>query len=221
MLGGKGGPFAWGSRPNHESEADAMSTLYDAKSTTLRSTTAMPIDEAQRELRSAFLGGFGGQLVSGLIWLAAAALGSWLAPVYGMAALFFGSMAIFPLTQLVVRMLGRRGKVSPANGLWALGAQTAFTVPPSFLLVGAATLYQEHWFFPAAMIVVGAHYLPFITLYGMRLFGVLAVVLMVAGAGLGLYGPPLFSLGGWLAGLVLLGFAFLGRHLVLQEERLA
>ncbi|KAB8333660.1 hypothetical protein SD80_012040 [Scytonema tolypothrichoides VB-61278] len=179
----------------------------------------MTIEEAQRELRSAFLGGFGGQLVSGLIWLAAAALGSWVAPVYGMAALFFGSMAIFPLTQLVVRLLGRSGSASPANGLWALGAQTAFTVPPSFLLVGAATLYREHWFFPAAMIVVGAHYLPFITLYGMRIFGVLAAVLVVVRAGLGLYGPPLFSLGGWLTSLILIGFAFLGRHLVLQEER--
>jgi hypothetical protein len=41
----------------------------------------------------------------------------------------------------------------------------------------------------------------------------------VAGAGLGLYGPPLFSLGGWVTGVVLLGFAFLGRHFVLQEER--
>lgn len=196
-----------------------MTTLDNANSTTLRSPAAMTIAAAQREMRSAFLGGFGGQLVSGLIWLAASALGSWLAPVYGMAALFFGSMAIFPLTQVVVRMLGRPGKVSAANGLWALGAQTAFTVPPSFLLVGAATLYQEHWFFPAAMIVVGAHYLPFITLYGMRMFGALAVVLVVAGAGLGLYGPPLFSLGGWLTGLLLFGFAFLGRHLVRLEER--
>jgi hypothetical protein len=198
-----------------------MTTLTDATTPTARLHSAMTVDAAQRELRSAFLGGFGGQLVSGLIWLAAAALGSWLAPTYGMATLFFGSMAIFPLTQLVVRLLGRPGRVSPANGLWALGAQTAFTVPPSFLLVGAATLHQEHWFFPAAMIVVGAHYLPFMTLYGMRMFGVLAVVLMVAGAGLGLYGPPIFSLGGWFTGLVLIGFAFLGRHLVLREERRA
>lgn len=179
----------------------------------------MNINECQREMRSNFLGGFAGQLVSGLIWLIAAALGTWLSPVTGMAALFFGSMGIFPLTQLLVRLMGRPGRVSPENGLWQLGSQVAFTVPLNFLLVGAATLYRETWFFPAAMIVVGTHYLPFITLYGMKMFGLLAGLLVLAGAGLALYGPPVFSLGGWITAVFLIAFAFLGRHLVLLEER--
>jgi hypothetical protein len=179
----------------------------------------MNIPDSQREMRFAFLGGFVGQLVSGLIWLIAAALGTWLLPVAGMAALFFGSMGIFPLTQGVVRLMGRPGKVSPDNGLWPLGAQVAFTVPINFLLVGAATLYRETWFFPAAMIVVGSHYLPFITLYGMKLFSILAALLVVAGAGLALYGPELFSLGGWITGILLIIFAFACRHSVLQEEK--
>jgi hypothetical protein len=88
-------------------------------------------------------------------------LGTWLAPRAGMAALFIGSTGIFPLAQVVIRLLGCTGKVSPENGLWALGSQVAFTVPLNFLLVGAATLYRENWFFPAAMVVVGAHYLAF------------------------------------------------------------
>lgn len=178
----------------------------------------MTIHDSQREMRSAFLGGFAGQLVAGLIWLVAAALATWLSPLAGMAALFFGSMGIFPLTQGVVRLLGRPGKVSPENGLWALGSQVAFTVPLNFLLVGAATLYRAEWFFPAAMVVIGSHYLPFITLYGMKMFGVLAAILVVAGAGLALYGPPIFNLGGWLTGLTLIAFAFAGRYLVLREE---
>lgn len=124
----------------------------------------MNILDAQREMRAAFLGGFAGQLVSGLIWLAAAAVSLWVTPYYGMALLFFGSMLIFPLTQATLRLIGRPAKVSPDNGLWALGSQVAFIVPLNFLLVGAATLYRETWFFPAAMVVVGAHYLPFITL---------------------------------------------------------
>lgn len=178
----------------------------------------MNILEAQREMRSAFLGGFAGQLVSGLIWLIAAALGTWASPGYGMAALFFGSMAIFPLTRLGVRLLGRPGKVSLENKLWELGVQAAFTVPLNFLLVGAATLYHESWFFPAAMIAVGSHYLPFITLYGMKVFGVLGSLLVMLGASLALYGPELFSLGGWLTGAILIIFAFIGRTVVLHEE---
>lgn len=178
----------------------------------------MNILNAQREMRFAFLGGFAGQLVSGLIWLLAAAVSVWLTPTSGMALLFFGSMLIFPLTQLTLRLLGRPAKVSDDNGLWPLGAQVAFTVPLNFLLVGAATLYHEAWFFPAAMIVVGSHYLPFITLYGMKLFGILAALMVAGGAGLALYGPEIFSLGGWLTGVVLIFFALAGRAIALREE---
>jgi hypothetical protein len=179
----------------------------------------MNLNDCQREMRINFLGGFAGQLVSGLTWLAASIISLWITPRYGMAALFFGSMGIFPLTQILVRLMGRTGKVSPANGLWALGSQVAFTVPLNFLLVGAATLYRENWFFPAAMIVVGTHYLPFITLYGMKMFGILAGLLVVIGAGLALYGPGVFSLGGWITAVLLIAFAFIGRHLVSLEEK--
>lgn len=179
----------------------------------------MNIIDAQREMRSAFLGGFAGQLVSGLIWLVASAISVWVAPLYGMAVLFFGSMLIFPLTQLVVRWLGRPGKTNPGNGLWPLGSQIAFTVPLNFLLVGAATLYRETWFFPAAMIVIGSHYLPFITLYGMKMFGLLAALLVLGGFALGIYIPGMFSLGGWLTGILLIIFAFAGRQIVLNEEK--
>jgi len=179
----------------------------------------MNIIESQREMRSAFLGGFAGQLISGLIWLVASAASVSSNPRTGMAVLFFGSMLIFPLTQGLPRLLGHPAKVSAGNRLWALGSQIAFTVPINFLLVGAATLYRETWFFPAAMIVIGAHYLPFITLYGMKMFGVLAIVLLLAGAGLGLYGPAIFSLGGWVTAAILILFAFIGRRMILQEEK--
>lgn len=179
----------------------------------------MNLTDSQREMRVGFLGGFAGQLVSGLIWLAASVFSVWAEPRVGMAVLFFGSMAIFPLTQSLLRLMGRPAKVSPENGLWQLGSQIAFTVPINFLLVGAATLYRDSWFFPAAAVVVGAHYLPFITLYGMKLFALLAGLLIVSGAGIALYGPPLFSLGGWSTAGILILFAFLGRQIVLSEER--
>lgn len=173
---------------------------------------------AQNEMRSAFLGGFAGQLVSGVIWLGASAVSVVVSEHTGMIFLFFGCMGIFPLTQLTLRLLGRPAKVGAENGLWGLGSQIAFTVPINFLLVGAATLYNPMWFFPAAMIIVGSHYLPFITLYGMKMFGILAGLLVFGGTGLALYGPQIFSLGGWLTGLLLVVFAFIGRFKVLKEE---
>ncbi len=178
----------------------------------------MNILSSQHEMRAAFLGGFAGQLVSGVIWLAASAVSLWGAPRYGMALLFFGSMFIFPLTQGLLRLIGRPAKVSAENGLWPLGTQIAFTVPINFLLVGAATLYRENWFFPAAMIVVGAHYLPFVTLYGMKMFAILAGLLVTGGAGLAFYGVSIFTAGGWLTSAILILFAFIGRWMVLREE---
>jgi len=179
----------------------------------------MLIADAQREMRSAFLGGFVGQLVAGAIWAISAAIGTWVRPVYGMAVLFFVSMLLFPLTQLILRLIGRPARLSAGNTLGQLATQIAFTVPIGFALVGAATLYRENWFYPASMVLVGAHYLPFMFLYGMWQFGVLAGLLIAGGLAIGLYGPDVFSLGGWLGAGLLLGFAFWGRHVVLSGER--
>ena len=178
----------------------------------------MLIKEAQREIRTAYFGGFAGQLIAGLIWALSAAIGTWGTPRLGMAVLFFVSMLLFPATQLALKLMGRPAKLSAGNTLNQLATQIAFTVPIGFILVGAATLYRENWFYPASMVVVGAHYLPFIFLYGMPQFGILAGLLIAAGVGIGLYGPDLFSLGGWFSAVVFVIFAFVGRSTVLKEE---
>ena len=179
----------------------------------------MHIADAQREIRSAYVGGFVGQLVAGLIWALSAAVSTWVAPGYGMAVLFFVSMLLFPLTQLVLRLMGRPVKLGARNSLGQLATQIAFTVPIGFILVAAATLYRQNWFYPASMVVVGAHYLPFIFLYGMWQFGILAALLIGGGVVIGMYGPDVFSLGGWVSAAVLVGFAFVGRQIALREER--
>ena len=176
------------------------------------------LSEAQKEMRSAFLGGFAGQLVSGIIWLSSAAISFFSYSFHGVLFLFVGCMGIFPLTQLILRIMGRSASVSSKNGLWALGSQVAFTVPINFLLVGAVILYRPEWFYPAAMIVVGSHYLPFITLYGMKMYGVLSALLVLGGLGLAIYGSSVFSLGGWLTGVIMIVFAFVSRHVTLREE---
>ena len=54
----------------------------------------------------------------------------------------------------------------------------------------------------------------------MKLFGILSGLLVVLGAGLALYGPDIFSLGGWLTAAFLIAFAFIGKHVVLDEEKM-
>jgi hypothetical protein len=178
----------------------------------------MFIKEAQKEVRSAFFGGSAGQLIAGIIWALSAFISTWGTPRLGMAVLFFVNMLLFPLTQFTLKLMGRPAKLSPGNTLHQLATQIAFTVPIGFMLVGAATLYRENWFYPASMIVVGAHYLPFIFLYGMPQFGILAGLLIAGGIGLGLYGPNVFSLGGWISASIFTIFAFIGRRVILEEE---
>lgn len=115
------------------------------------------------------------------------------------------------MTQLLLRMSGSPASLSPNNPLRELASEIAFLVPLLLPLVGAATLHPIAWFYPAMMIVVGAHYLPFSFLYGMRQFIVLAGILLCGGILIGLYSPGLSVWACWLTGLLLLVFAFLGR----------
>lgn len=179
----------------------------------------MLISMAQREMHSAFLGGSVGQLVAGVIWAASAAVSTWGNPIHGKLFLFFASLLLFPLTQGILRLRGRPGRLRAENSLGQLAMQVAFTVPLGFLLVAPVTLYRESWFYPASMVVVGAHYLPFMFLYGMWQFGALAGLLVSSAVWLGLYGPKLFSLGGWLSAALLTGFALVAYRATLSEER--
>ncbi|MEX2623100.1 MAG: hypothetical protein WD651_05205 [Acidimicrobiia bacterium] len=56
-------------------------------------------------------------------------------------------------------------------------------------VVGAAALYDINWFYPAFMLVMGAHYLPFSHLYGMRIFVPLGAVMWLVGLSIGLSAP--------------------------------
>ena len=177
----------------------------------------MQIDHAQRDVRVVYVGGFFGQLVSGVLWLTAAAVGTFSSPTAAIAILLLGGILIFPMTMVCLRLAGRPASLPAGHPMAGLATQIAFTVPLGLLVALAVTGYRLEWFFPAAMVIVGAHYLPFVFLYGMRLYAALAAILAFGGVGLALWGPQSFSLGGWITGLVLVSFAFLLRASVAAE----
>ena len=171
----------------------------------------MEIAQAQHDVRATFLGGFVGSLVSAVIWAASAALATWSTPRNAIVALVAGGFFIFPLTQLVLRLMGRSPGLPKEHPMNALAMQIAFTMPINLLIVLAAATCRRDWFYPACMIALGAHYLPFVFLYGMREFWALGAVLIGAGFVIGAYLPLPFPAGGWLTAAVLLVFAFVGR----------
>lgn len=171
----------------------------------------MEVQDAQREVRSVYVGGFWGQLVSSVIWLVSAALGTWVTPKASILTVVIGGFFIFPLTQMLLRFSGRRASVSRENPFNSLGMQVAFVLPFSMLLLVPVGHYDLNLFFPALLVLVGAHYLPFASLYGMRMFLFLAGILIIMGVVVARYFSGTFSLGAWSGGLALFVFAWIGR----------
>lgn len=171
----------------------------------------MEIKAAQHEVQSTFLRGSIGQAISGMIWLLSAALGTWVNERYAILVLVFLGAFIFPLTQLTLRLIGRPAGLPKGHPMNQLATQVAFIAPLSLPVIGASTLYNINWFYPAFMLVLGTHYMPFVFLYGMWEFAVLSAVLIGGGVTIGLLAPGVFPLGGWFTGLVLLAFALLAQ----------
>lgn len=178
----------------------------------------MHIADAQRDVRRTYVGGFFGQLISGVVWLAASAAGTWLSVTAGVLVLLLGGVLIFPLTTLSLLLSGRRASLPAGHPMTPLAMQIAFTVPCGLLVATAVVGYRPDWFFPAAMVIVGAHYLPFTFLYGMRAFAVLAAIMVGAGVVLALWIPVPFAAGGWLTGSLLVGFAFVSLRMIAVEH---
>ena len=84
----------------------------------------------------------------------------------------------------------------------ALAFQVAMTVPLGLLVV---LLLAENpvLVLPAAMVVVGAHYLPFVFLYGMPAFWVLGAVLVAGGLAVLFLAPTAGVAAGWATGALL------------------
>ena len=179
----------------------------------------MRIADAQREMRTRYVGGFYGQLVSGLLWLLSAALAVWSGPRLAIITLVIGGMFIFPATELLLRAAGARASLSADNALRSLGMQVAFVLPLSMPLLLPVSRYRLTWFYPALMILLGAHYLPFVFLYGMRMFWALGAILVGLGVLIAMYWSGTFSVGAWLTGAILLVFAGIGRTIAQREYR--
>jgi hypothetical protein len=163
--------------------------------------------EAQEESRAVFLNGSVGQLVSGVLWLGSAAAGTWGTKKFAVLMLVLGGMAIYPVTQLVLRISGRAVALRAENPLRWLAMQIAFIVPLTLPVAGGAALYRLDWFYPACAVIVGAHYLPFVFLYGMWEYAVLCGALVGGGIACALYVHGSFAECGWFTGAVLVLFA--------------
>ncbi len=177
----------------------------------------MLVNDAQHEMRTVYRGGFVGQAVSGVLWLISAALGTWGSVNLGVISLFVLCFFIFPLTQLALKLAGQPATLRSGNPLQSLAKQIAFIVPICLPVIYGAAKYNINWYYPAFMVIVGAHYLPFVFLYGMWQYALLGALLVGGGVGMAVLFPAMFTPGGWFSGIVLILFAIAIRLLSPQD----
>ncbi|HEX6930404.1 MAG TPA: hypothetical protein VF267_14200 [Gammaproteobacteria bacterium] len=178
----------------------------------------MQIDAAQREVRRVYAGGFPGLAISACVWLIAAALGTWVSWQVAMWTLVIGGALIFFTLELLMRAVGHDPALSRDNPLNGLTLQLAFLLPLLLPLVLAAFQHRADWLFPAFMVALGAHFLPFMFLFGMWQFGALGVVMALSGVVFGFAPEESFVIAGWYGGVVQLLFALIALNAIRHER---
>lgn len=163
---------------------------------------------AQRDMRSGYLGGAPGALVSGLTWAVAGCVATWVSPQRAVWALFAGGVFIHPVGVLLARLLGCPGKHAPGNPLGALAMATTFWMIMMLPLAYGISLLRIDLFFPAMLFVIGGRYLCFQTLFGNRVYWIFGAVLALAGYGLASLHAPV-ALGAFTGAAIEIAFAAL------------
>ena len=161
---------------------------------------------AQQDMRSGYMDGGAGVLVSGLVWAVAGCVAVWVGSERAVWALFIGGMFIHPLAVLLVKLLGGPGRHAAGNPLGPLAMATTFWMIMLLPLAYGVSRLRLELFFPAMMLVIGGRYLCFHTLYGDRLYWVMGALLGVAGGAMGAANAPV-ALGAFTGAMIEIGFA--------------
>jgi hypothetical protein len=150
----------------------------------------LTLAQAQANMRSGYLSGAPGILVSGCVWLVAGLVAALKSPSTAVYVLLIGGALIHPAGVVLCKALGRTGTHERGNPLGPLAMEGTL-----WLLAGIAVAYGVHvlrleWFFPAMLLLIGGRYLTFQTLYGLPIYWACGAVLCMVGLALGVIRAP-------------------------------
>jgi hypothetical protein len=170
----------------------------------------MIIEQAQADMRHAYLGGATGLAASAIAWLSAALTAFLVSPRGAIAALLIGGMLIHPTAMLLSRVLGRPGAHTRGNPLAPLAMESTVWLMLAIAVALLASLQRPEFFFIAMLLTIGGRYFTFATLYGLKLYWLCGATLAAAGAALALLGAEaaLIALSGGLLELVFAALVF-------------
>jgi len=165
-------------------------------------------------MRNVYLSGSSGILVSGIVWLIAGTLSMYASKQTGFIAFFIGGMLIHPTSILIAKLLKRKGKHLKENPLGHLAMESTVILFIGLFVV--YSLFQTHsnWLFPIMLMIIGVRYLIFQSIYGLKIYWVLGLILIGAGC-LGVSTNYTFSTFGIIGGLI----EFIFSILIFKKDR--
>ena len=166
----------------------------------------MEFRQSQRDMVAAYYGGATGVLASGIIWCLAGIVAIVSSHTASMISFFVGGTLIFPLSVLLSKGLARSGKHAPDNALRHLAMEGLGTLFVGLFLAYCIARLNPQLFYPTMLLIIGARYLTFQTLYGLKVYWLLGGALILAGFWSILLSLP-FAYGALLGGAIEVGFA--------------
>jgi len=139
------------------------------------------IEDAQRDLRRAFVGGGPGLIISGLFWLVAGLMATARGVGPAFVILFFTGMLIFPSAMVVCRFAFGRSPAEARNPMGRIALESTIAMIGGLVVAWLLLPLRPDWVFPISAIAVGTHFFAFRSAYGDIRFWLLGTLLTALG----------------------------------------
>jgi hypothetical protein len=135
--------------------------------------------QAQSDMRTGYANGSTGVIVSGFVWLTSAFVSFLFSADQAIWILLIGGALINPVSSVLEKSIGLKGHNS-GNPLRNLAMESTIWMIMCIPLAYGLSLQNVAWFFQGMLLIIGGRYLTFATLFGNRLYWILATFLGAA-----------------------------------------
>ena len=138
------------------------------------------LKEAQENMRNAYGYGSIGIFISGTVWVTAGLIVNLYSSHKGIWTLIIGGMLIFPLATLIGKLMGIKGAHNKDNPLGKLAMEGTIWMIMCIPLAYGLSLVKTEWFFQGMLLIIAGRYLTFASIYGLRIYWLLGIILGLA-----------------------------------------
>lgn len=140
----------------------------------------MDIKDAQKDMRLSYLGGSGGALFSGIVWLVSGILALYFSQLTSIGIFFIGGMFIHPMGMIISKIFKRTGQHKKGNPLAILAMESTLMLFVGLFIAYLVFQIKSEWFFSIMLMIIGGRYVLFQSIYGMKSYWLLGFILIIA-----------------------------------------